>query len=161
MVLPSPPGKRPISLQSGQAPPQPLVKVLVSPAPLPLPQPTHTGRGHESGQVADGPLSPKLITAQITADQSPLPKAPPTTTTTSRPTPELAVKLSDLDLICVVDDPAGGEAGGGGGAKAAAQVVNLLSDEETDEENANQGEEQWVRGAWGAWLRCTSRFQTG
>lgn len=109
-----------------------------------LPHPTPTGRGHESGQVVDAPLSPKPITAP------PLPKAPPTTTTT-RPTPELAVKLSDLDLICVVDDPAGGKAGGGagGGAKAAAQVVNLLSDEETDEENANQGEEQWVRGARG------------
>lgn len=150
---------RPISLQSGQAPPQPPVKVLVSPAPLPLPQPTPTGRGHESGQVADGPLSPKPITAP------PLPKAPPTTTTTtSRPTPELAVKLSDLDLICVVDDTAGAGGGGGarGGAKAAVQVVNLLSDEETDEESANQGEEQWVRGArGGAWLRCTGRFQTG
>lgn len=48
--------------------------------------------------------------------------------------------MSDLDLICVVDDAAGG------GAKAAVDVVNLLSDEETDEENADHWEERLVRG---------------
>lgn len=106
----------------------------MSPTSLPFPKPVPTGQGHESGQVAEGPLSPKPITAP------PLPKALPTT---SRPTPELAVKMSDLDLICVVDDAAGGR------AKAAADVVNLLSDEETDEESADHGEERLVRGTRG------------
>lgn len=97
-------------------------------------------------RVTGGPLSPQPI-----ATPSP-PKAPPTpttttTATTSGPTPDLAAKLSDLDLICVVDDAT--ECATASRAKAGPEMVSLLSDEELDKEDTDQEEEQLVRRAGG------------
>lgn len=139
-------GKQPIVLQSGQAPPQQLVKILVSAASLP---PLPAGKSSQPAHVTGGPLGPQPM-----AMSSP-PKAPPTpTTTTSGPTPVLAAKLSDLNLICV-DDAAEGAAASGAaasGAKAVPEMINLLSDEETDKEDADQREEQRVRRVEGVAL---------
>lgn len=47
----------------------------------------------------------------------------------------------------MVDNAA--EGGAASKPKAKPAMVNLLSDEETDKEDANQGEKQWVRGTGG------------
>lgn len=128
-------------LQSGQAAPEQLVKILVSASNLPtLP----TGKSTQAVQATGGPLGPVATPS--------LPKTPPTTTTTttSRPTPELASKQSDPDPICVAANAAEGVAA----SKAKPEMVNLLSDEETDKEDVDQGEKQLVRRAGGMAQVC-------
>lgn len=133
-------------LQSGQAPPQQLVKILVSAANLP---PLPPGKSSKPVHITGGPLGTQPI---ATSSPSKSPPTPTTTSTTSTsgPTPELASKLSDLDLICMVDDAAEGRAVSR--AKVEPAIVNLLSDEETEKENADQEKEQCVRRAGGVAL---------
>lgn len=148
MMLPSSAGEQPIVVQSGQAIPQQLVKILVSASNLP---PLPIGKNTQPVRATGGPLGLQPIATPS------LPKAPTTTTTTtttSRPTPELASKLSDLDLICVDDDAASK-------AKAKPEIVNLLSDEETEEEDVNPEKKQWVRRAGGmasVWTLASGRM---